>query len=486
MDERNVYQTLMSLEKAHREKDIVRIVESHKYDKNPAFLYYLAHLYYNGIIYDKDINQAIEYLRASAMGGYASACFMLCTLFERGDGVERDYKISNEYLIQAVDKGYIPAINHMGELQLMGRLDIEIDEQAGFAKFKFCHEQGYLKGSINYGYCLLYGVGCEAQPEEGVELLKKYADEGHMEAQYNLGKAYFDGIGVAKDIIRANYYLQEATERGHMFAAKMLGDCYYDGIGVPIDHATAFKFYRKAAQLGNTDAAELVTHCYVYGDGVQPDYKEAISYLVRRAQEGDGRAQVVVGNHYYNGNGFRKNMHRAFHWYQEAAKQDEPEGFKRAGDMLLEGLGCKKDPVKAVSYYEKAMELKFYDAALPLAKIYSEGVKGVNRDETKATKYYRDAYRFTHDPECAFEYGERLSEGLGCDKDYDAAYEAYLFGAKKGHLESIKRLGECYLKGRGVEQDYEKALRYYLMASKKGDEEAAMLVSIIRRDIELN
>ena len=130
------------------------------------------------------------------------------------------------------------------------------------------------------------------------------------------------------------------------------------------------------------------------------------------------------------------------------------------------------------------MANKNYDAALPLAKIFDEGVKGVERNEAKATKYYRYAYRYTHDVECAFEFGERASDGKGMEKDPAAAYEAFAFAAKKGHLESIKRLGECYLKGLGVEQDHEKALRYYLIASRKGDEEAAMLVSIIRRDIE--
>ena len=484
MAEKNILQTLMSLEKANKEKEIIKIIDSHKYDKNPAFLYYLAHLYYTGYIYEKDTNKTIEYLRNSAIAGYASACFMLCTIFERADGVDRDYKVANDYLIEAANKGYIPAINHLGEIELMGRADIEKDEESGFTRFKYCHEKGYVKSSINYGYCLLYGVGTEQNTEEGLAILKKYADEGYMEAQYNLGKAYFDGIGVKKDIIRANYYLQEATERGQMFAAKMLGDCYYDGIGVPIDHSTAFKFYRKAADLGNTEAAELVTHCYVYGDGVQPDYKEAISYLVRRAQEGDRRAQVVVGNHYYNGNGFRKNLSRAFHWYQEAARQEEPEGLKRCADLLIEGQGCKRDPVRAVEYYERAVANKNYDAALPLAKIYADGVKGIERDEEKATKYYKYAYFYTHDVECAYEYAERVSEGRGIEQDLSSALAAYEFGAKKGHLPSIKRVGECYLKGLGVEKDYEKALRYYLIASKKGDEEAAMLVPIIRRDIE--
>ena len=37
MADKNILQTLMSLEKAGREKDIVRIIESHKYDKTLHF-----------------------------------------------------------------------------------------------------------------------------------------------------------------------------------------------------------------------------------------------------------------------------------------------------------------------------------------------------------------------------------------------------------------------------------------------------------------
>jgi hypothetical protein len=154
--------------------------------------------------------------------------------------------------------------------------------------------------------------------------------------------------------------------------------------------------------------------------------------------------------------------------------------------MLLEGLGCKKDPAKAVEYYEKAIANKNYDAASPLAKIYSEGVKGILRDEEKATKYYRYAYYYTHDENCAFECGERLSQGKGTDEDLQEALKAFEFASKKGHLEATKRVGEAYLKGLGTDKDVEKALRYYLIASKKGDDEAAMLVSIIRRDVEFN
>lgn len=479
MAEKNILQSLMSFEKAHKEREVMRIIDSHKYDKNPAFLYYLAHMYYVGFIYEKDINKTLEYLRDSAMKGYASACFMLCTIFERGDGVDRDFGIANEYLRQAVDKAYIPAINHMGELELMGRPGVEIDEESGYERFKYCHGQNYVKGSINYGYCLLYGIGCKADPDKGVSLLMKYADEGHMEAQYNLGKAYFDGIGVNKDAIRANYYLQAACEQGHMFAAKMLGDSYYDGIGVPIDHAMAFKLYQRAAELGNIEAAELVTQAYMSGDGVEPDYKEAITHLVTRAQNGDNRAQVIVGNYYYNGIGFRKNLYRAFYWFQEASKQGNLEGLKRCADLLLEGEGCRRDPLKAVDYYHKAVEGKYYEAALKLAKIYDDGVKGVEVDEEKATTYYHYAYIYLHDIDSAFEYGERIAL-----KDPEAAFKAFNYAAKKGHLEATKRVGEAYLKGLGVNKDFEKALRYYLIASKKGDEEANMLVSIIRRDIE--
>ena len=485
--EKEIFKTLMTLEKEKKDKEIVKIIESHRYDNNPAFQYYLAHLYYTGYIYEKDINHCIEYLRLASIQGYASACFMLCTIFERGNGVEQDFKLSNDYLLQAANKNYLPAVNHLGEILVMGREDIAIDEKAAFEKFKYCHEKGYAKASINYGYCLLYGVGTPADPALGVNLLKKYAFEGHMEAQYNLGKAYYDGIGVPRDIVKAVYYFQEATRGGQMFAAKLLGDCYYDGQGVNIDHQLAFKYYKRAADLGNNEAAEIVANSFIYGDGVKASYEEAMNYLVKSARNGNRDAQLMLGDRYYAGNGFRKNLTRAFYWYQESAKLNESRALKKCGDMLLVGEGCKKDIVRAAEYYVKAIDRANYDAAFPLAELYENPTAELKRDYVKAVEYYEIAYINNYDPVGAYRFARLVEDGKSTKVEY-TPYEiakAYIFAAEKGYLPAAKKAGECYLKGNGVKKDYISALRYYLMAAKNGDEEAKDVVEIIRRDASL-
>ena len=478
---------LLKLEKEEKFDEIKAIIDDPQYVDNPALSYYLAHCYFKGVIFEQDKDRCIEELRKSAALGYASACYELCLLFERNDGVDRDYKIANDYLIKAAEMDYLPAINHLGEITLMGRLDIAIDYEKAYSLFKKAADAGFNKANVNLAYCLLNGLGCKADPKKGLELLQEQADKKVPEALYNLGKAYYDGTAIKRDIIKATYYLLEASNRGHMFAAKLLGDCYYDGIGVAIDHKTAFKFYKRAADLGNQEAAELVAHCYVYGDGVPANFKEAMNYCVLSAQKGDKNAQVSLGNRYYKGDGFRRNYHRALYWYQEAAKQEDPYGLKNAADMFLVGEGCKKDVNRAIDYYLRAIKAYNYDAAYPLGEIYASGKKGLKKDYALAVKYYELAYLNNDDVDAAYAYAELVSKGKGVESpDYTKALRAYEFAANEGHLPSIKKTGEYYLKGIGVNKDYECALRYYLEAAKQGDEESAILVHLIRRSVEFN
>ena len=485
--EKDLLQTLLELEKQNNTAQIQKIINRKDLRGDAVLEYYIAHLYYIGYIYEKDLEQSMQHLKASAIKNYASACFMLSTCYERGDGVDVDLSIANEYLLKAAEQNYLPAVNHLGEVLLMGRLDIQIDPVKAFSLFNQCAVNGYEKGRINYAYCLCYNVGNDGNYEEGFKILSELAEKGYPEAMYNLGKIYFEGHGTRKDIIRANYWLMRATEGGHLFAAKMLGDCYYDGIGVAIDHKLAFRYYKKAADLGNNEAAQLVANCLIAGDGVNMDFEEAIAYCVKAAHGGDAEAQVSLGNRYFYGDGLRRNYERAVYWYQEAAKQNNPVGLKNTADMLVEGKGCKKDIAKAIGYYTKAVELNYYDAAAPLAYLHETGGKSLKRNYELAVKYYLIAYEDNGDEYAAMKYADLVSEGKGVPyPEYTKATKAYEFAAHKGILRCIKKAGEAYLKGVGVNRDYERALRYYLDASKLGDEESTILVSVIRRSMEFS
>lgn len=483
----DLLQTLLDLEK-NGDVETIKAMIADPNNQGPVLDYYIGHLYYVGFIYEKDSEKCLQYLRASALTNYASACFMLSTLYERGDGVDVDLRIANEYLIKAAEQNYLPAVNHLGEMYNIGRLDLEQDPQKAFDLFRQCSLAGYKKGKVNYAYCLLYKVGNDGDYPLGFKMLTELAEkDGLPEAMYNLGKVYYDGYGTNKDIIRALYWLMKATEGNHLFAAKMLGDCYYDGIGVAINHKLAFKYYKKAADLGNNEAAQLAANCLIAGDGTKMDFKEAISYCVMAAHGGDSGAQVSLGNRYFFGDGLRRNYERAVYWYQEAAKQDDPVGLKNAGDMFLAGNGCKRDPRKAIEFYERAVALNYFEAALPLGEIYVKGSGNVRKDYELAVKYYQLAYENDDDEYAATQLADLVSEGKGVPyPDYTRAAKAYEFAAKKGVLYAMKKAGEFYLKGIGVNRDYEKALRYYLEASQLGDEESTILVSVIRRSMEFS
>ena len=480
--------TLLALEKDRNIKAIEKKLRDEDYFSNPAMEYYKAHCYYTGFIYEQNIDEAIQHLKASALGNYGSACYMLSNIFEKGEGVAVDLEVADEYLVKASDLGYLPAQNKLGEIYLVGRNTIGKDEVEAYVLFSLCFQHNYTKGTVNYAHCLMYGIGCDANIDRAFNILYKLVKEdNNPDANYELGLAYFNGVKGHRDSIRCTYHLLEATNNGNYKAAKLLGDCYYDGFGVRIDHKIAYKYHKFAADHGDLEALKCVANSLYYGDGVPTNFKEAVNSLVKAAELGDSDAQVTLGNRYYYGDGFRRNYSRAAYWYQNAASSDNPIGLKNYADMLEAGQGVKKDVGKAIELYTKAVILNNYDACVPLADIYNRGRRGFKRDYEKALQYYEIAYKNIDDENAAFEYAELLSAGKGVVvPDYTRAAKAYEYAAEKGHDKAIKICGEYYLKGIGVAKDYEKALRYYLEASKRGDEEAAILVNLIRRSVEFN
>jgi len=485
MEKQDLLNKLLSLEKEKKIEEIQQYFNNSEYNDNPAMLYYKAHCYYVGFIFDKDLVKSVNLLRESANKNYASACYVLSTLLEKGEGIDRDLETANEYLSRASNLGYLPAMNHLGEVFLDGRLNYAKDEATAVDLFKAAACKKYRKAAVNYAHCLYNGIGCETNRDEAMRILESYANAGYCEAEYELGLIYYHGVGLERDSIKCTYHLLKGAEGGSDRAMKLLGDCYYDGYGVNVDHKLAFKYYRLAADKGNVEACEQASHCLIAGDGVQSSYKAAINYLVKAAVAGDSDAQVSLGNRYFYGDGFRQSLSRAAYWYKQAAKANNPTALKSYGDMLEEGKGIKRDVKKAIEMYTLAVDLGNYDACAPLADIYNRGRKGIKRDYSLALMYYEIAYRNIDDPNSAFEYAELLSHGKGVAvADYSKASKAYEFAADNGSLPAIKIIGEYYLKGIGVNKDYEKALRYYLEAAKQGDEESEILVSLIRRNIE--
>jgi len=107
---------------------------------------------------------------------------------------------------------------------------------------------------FNLATMLLRGEGGAADPEKGVDWLRKAAEAGMAQAQYSLGLLYESGTGVARSLTTATEWWEKAAQQGHVDAQVQLGTQYFLGRGAPKDWTLAAKWYEAAAE--NGDAGE--------------------------------------------------------------------------------------------------------------------------------------------------------------------------------------------------------------------------------------
>jgi TPR repeat protein len=117
--------------------------------------------------------------------GHANSQYNLGYLYEKGQGVSKDYANAVFW-------------------------------------YKKAALQGNVEAQFKLGVCYDNGLGVKKNFQEAAKWNKMAAEEGHVTAQYNMGLYYLSGQGVQKDIPRAKQWLTKAAENGHEKARQLL------------------------------------------------------------------------------------------------------------------------------------------------------------------------------------------------------------------------------------------------------------------------
>ena len=73
------------------------------------------------------------------------------------------------------------------------------------------------------GKMMMYGEGCNPDPEAAVQWLLKAAEKNNDKAQFELGNAYLTGNGVEENDEIAMEWFEKAAENGNEKALKITG-----------------------------------------------------------------------------------------------------------------------------------------------------------------------------------------------------------------------------------------------------------------------
>ena len=333
--------------------------------------------------------QSVAFLKLQAEEGIRDAQFKYAYYLASGHGVAQDFATARHWFSKAAEQGHSEAQFRLGFLLLQGRED-EIPK-----------------------------------PSEAAEWFLKAANNGHVEAQFTLGRQCLEGRGVVKDSTKALAWFELAARQDHAPSQFQIGRMHENGTSTPQDPAAAYSWFEKAARQGNAAA----------------QYKTGLM-----SRDGIGTAADKA---------------RADHWFGLAEAQGLP---RPAGPPANKDGNAEAGPAGPAGPLPKAHSRpKHSPAVQPAAEPPAASRAPSARQSTKpqqeflkspdpATQFQKEQEKKQSDiANVEYQIAENFAEGDTIAPDPQKAREYYLRSAKKGHAESLFKLGMEYLAPPGAE-----------------------------------
>lgn len=361
--------------------------------------------------------EAFPLIERAAAAGSMQAANTLASMYETGDGVEKD---------PARAFAYARAGEKSRNVWIVGRL-----------------AEYYMKG-----------VGTAPNPDAGLPLYARAADLGNAGAAKDLGDIYrFGQYGVPQDYALARRWYRRAMEMGEADSIAALGYMSEMGQGGPKDEAEARRLYRIASDRGSGWGAENLGVMLQTGGGGPKDEVAAARFIRLAVDRGQTSAMRRLGDYYRNGTGVERDVQMAIAWYRKAADQDDTTAMVALGDLANSGSGMPRDEGAARIWYLKAADAGDADGMRSLARALSASeFTGQPSDNPGAVKWYHKLAE-TGEPADAAAAAAAFAEGQVVPTDLKAARRYYEKARAGGDQDVTRSLIEVVLRDDPVPGD---------------------------------
>jgi uncharacterized protein len=465
--------------------------------------YEVGLMYANGVGVDKDIEQAILWIRQSAEKGLATAQYLLATRYANGIGVPRDGPQALMWYLKAAQQGHVKALFRLGKLQTTGQPEMAA------AYFTQAAELGLAEAQCALGHHFEAGLGVVQDAEQAAFWYSQSAAQGWAPAHCALAAMYSThqlgapNLLAARDGYRMAVQLgspvafvaldtmdaqearlianaaahgqisqsepsncagrskkanakarrragtqerrrdadrwEKAADSGDADALYHLGLMYERGLGVVQDTARAQVLFQQAAQLDHAHAQTLVA------TGLEANNPAmALAMHVKSAKAGNAAAQFALGRIYSAGQIVPQDFLKGLSWYAQAGVAGDANALMALADQMRHGV----DHWIADCLQEAATE-----GNVQAQWLWGEALMSTHtKQETAARWIEKSAMQGLADAQCAL--GGLYSAGRGVPKDMTLAFDWYQKAANQGHAKAQWNLGSIYASGRaGQKQD---------------------------------
>lgn len=398
------------------------------------------------------------------------------------DEIEKDVQQAVEYLKKEADRSNVLALSDLGKIYQRG-IGTEIDEAKADGYYKKAFEgfqtlsdtENSMNEYLSYriGKCYLYGTGTEKDYENAMQSFEEAGDNKY--ALYSLGMMYKKGLGTEVSDDGAYQCFYNSAIQDNCYAQYETAKALETGKGVDADPERAEMFYKKAFR--NFERMEK--------------------------ENGDDNLQYRLGRMCYEGKGTEQDTEMAVFYLERSVEmKNENSMFLLSQIWIKEGHIDHKDEAEKMLLYLREQEHEA--ASFLLGREYITGEyfdkdvrKGIEilkefEDESYAAHYLYRAYMELSDMPMAlkyllqlaesgndfaqFQYGRYLIEGEAVEKNIEEGIRWLERSAEQNNMFAQYLLGKLFLFGNEVERDEERALRYLESSAQQGNEYAQWML----------
>ena len=169
----------------------------------------------------------------------------------------RDYPAALASYKKAFELGNTRALHALGSMYDNGE-GVEKDPARARFYYEIAAEMKFAPAIVSLGVQQERGIGGEKDPAKAFDLYRRAADLGEARAVNKLGELTEKGLGVAADPKQARALYEKSANMGEPEAMINLARCYAAGIGGRQDATEARKLLARAAQAGSAEAKEIL------------------------------------------------------------------------------------------------------------------------------------------------------------------------------------------------------------------------------------
>lgn len=411
-------------------------------------------LYEAGDGVEKDLGEALKWYDKGAKNGAPAALAAAARLYGQGAGGSNNIQKATVYMRRAAQAGSVNAALELGEsLFSSGGYYIAIDKEEALFWLKRAAESNNTRAINRLAEWYLK----TGSAESALPYLQKAAQRNTFTAYYSMYRIY-SGVGKegALDVVKAKETFERAfalsglrpEERMKLIRLLM-------SVEEPVfDPQRAYGLLLPLANGGSILAMDALSDAFESGVLGTADYKQALAWRVKAADKGDVPSMLALAVAYRDGKVTQKNMQQYEAYLNKALANVATTDYvtmTRIGRMFKLHTEGTHDNQKALYWFERAAKGGDPVGQLEFARIVILG--GVNGYPAERAIPMFEAAAAAGSRDAMLELGRAYSAGRGVRVDVREAAKYFLRAAAKGHAEAMRQTGIVMIKGRGVKKD---------------------------------